>query len=481
VRHSFRSVGARLSMALALVVAVALGIVYLSVVPSLRSRLEHTRLVQLEADARRLAPGAARSPVFQQFANTESQDIGARVMVYQSSPVPGGVAVGSPIADSSEAQSAQDVTNDPVANRALAGGRLARGIVSRGDVHYAEAAIPFSGGAYVLMLSNSLESQLASVHHVQRRLLLAAGVALLVALALGYGGAWMFARRIRRLERAAERIAGGRFDEPVRDSGGDELGDLAAAFERMRIRLAQLDDARREFVANASHELRTPLFSLAGFLELMGDEELDEATRQEFLDSMREQVTRLTKLASDLLDLTRIDAGRLTVEREAVDLAGLAEELVEEFGPAAQASEHELELEWNGTEVAEADELRALQIGRILVENALLHTPPRTAVRVRAATRDGRVVLEVEDEGRGIAPEHQEQLFERFFRLDGTRASGSGLGLAIAKQLAELMDGAVRLESRPGRTIFSLVLPPAETKPEPFSRKKPVGVAAPLQ
>jgi signal transduction histidine kinase len=481
VTHGFRSVGARLSMALALVVAVALGIVYLSVVPSLQSRLEHTRLVQLQDDAQRLAPGAAQSPVLQQFANTESQDIGARVMVYQSSRVPGGAAVGSPIADSSEAQSAQDVTNDPVANRALSTGRLARGIVSRGDVHYAEAAVPFSGGAYVLMLSNSLESQLASVHHVQRRLLLAAGVALLVALLLGYGGSWMFARRIRRLERAAERIAGGRFDEPVRDSGGDELGDLAAAFERMRIRLAQLDDARREFVANASHELRTPLFSLAGFLELMGDEELDEATRQEFLDSMREQVTRLTKLASDLLDLTRIDAGRLTVEREAVDLAGLAEELVDEFGPAAQASEHELRLESNGTAVAEADELRVLQIGRVLVENALLHTPPGTGVRVRAATRDGRVVLEVEDEGRGIAPEYQEQLFERFFRLDGTRASGSGLGLAIAKQLAELMDGAVRLESRPGRTIFSLVLPPSETTSAPFPREKAVSAAAPLQ
>src|SRR6266542_4275083 len=122
-------------------------------------------------------------------------------------------------------------------------------------------------------------------------------------------------RRIRRLERAADRIAGGRFDEPVRDSGGDELGDLAVAFDRMRVRLAQLDDARREFVANASHELRTPLFSLAGFLELMDDEELDESTKQEFLDQMREQVTRLTKLASDLLDLSRLDAGRMSVDR----------------------------------------------------------------------------------------------------------------------------------------------------------------------
>jgi two-component system OmpR family sensor kinase len=471
VTRSLRSVGARLSMALALVVAVALGIVYLSVVPSLKGRLEHTRLAQLESSAKHLRPQAIGSaPLFQALADTASRDIGARVAVFAASQVPGGSSVGGPIADSSN--SSVELTDDPVATRALNSGKLAHGIVGGGDDHFAEAAVPFMNGSYVLLLRDSLQSQLASVHHVQRRLLLAAGVALFVALLLGYGGAWMFARRIRRLERAADRIAGGRFDEPVRDSGGDELGDLAAAFDRMRIRLAQLDDARREFVANASHELRTPLFSLSGFLELMGDEELDEPTRLEFLESMREQVTRLTKLASDLLDLTRIDAGRLTVEREAVDLAGLAEELVEEFGPAAQAGEHELQLEPNGAVVADADELRTLQIGRILVENALLHTPPGTPVRVRATAQDGHAVLEVEDRGPGIAPEHQEQLFERFFRLDGTRASGSGLGLAIAKQLAELMQGAVELDSRPGRTVFSLALPRAEARQESFPRKK---------
>ena len=154
----------------------------------------------------------------------------------------------------------------------------------------------------------------------------------------------MFARRVRKLERAADRIASGRFDEPVHDSGGGELRRLADAFERMRVRLAQLDDARREFVANASHELRTPLFSLGGFLELLDDEELDEPTRRSFLASMREQVDRLTKLASDLLDLTRLDAGRLTVDREPVDLAALAEEVAEEFRPVAQGTEHSLEV-----------------------------------------------------------------------------------------------------------------------------------------
>jgi signal transduction histidine kinase len=478
--HILRTVGARLSMALVLVVAVALGIVYVSVVPSLRSRLEHTRLSQLENSAQHLRPQAAKSaPLFPNFADTAAHDIGARVVVFAATQIPGGWTVNGPIADSS--QSTGEMTNDPIATRARNAGRLQFGVIRQRDDRFAEAAVPFLDGNYVLLLRDSLAPQLAGVHLVQRRLLFAAGVALLISLLLGYGGAWMFARRIRRLERAAERIAGGRFDEPVRDSGGDELGDLAVAFDRMRVRLAQLDDARRAFVANASHELRTPLFSLAGFLELLSDEELDEPTRLEFLESMREQVTRLTKLASDLLDLTRLDAGRLTVERELVDLRGLAESLVEEFGPAAQAGEHELRLEPNGAAVAEADELRTLQIGRILVENALLHTPPGTAVRVRASARDGGAWLEVEDEGPGVGPESHEQLFERFFRLDGTRASGSGLGLAIAKELAELMEGRVELASWPGRTVFSLALPLAEVEPDPFSRETAVGATAPLE
>ena len=391
--------------------------------------------------AQRLAPDAAQALVPDDFVVTARDDVGARVMIFRTSAVPGGASVGSPIADSSGNQPArEEPTNDSVATRALQSGKLQHGIVGKGDDRYAEAAIPYDGGVYVLLLRDSLANQLGSVRLVQRRVLLSAGAALIIALLLGYGGAWVFARRIRKLERAADRIAGGRF-------------------ERMRVRLAQLDDARREFVANASHELRTPLFSLAGFLELLDDEDLDEPTRLEFLDSMREQVGRLTKLASDLLDLSRLDAGRLAVEREPVDLASLVEDLVEEFGPAANSADHELELAEGESAVALGDELRALQIGRILVENALRHTPPGTAVRVRTLTRDGSAVLEVEDEGPGSPEERQEQLFERFFRLEGTRASGSGLGLAIAKQLAELMNGAVELDSRQGRTRFSLVLP----------------------
>jgi len=466
VSRFLRSVGAQLSLALLLVVGVALGVLYLAVVPTLQSRLVDARVSDLERSAARLKHEAPGTTPDSGIISAWSDLTGTRVLLVQ--PVAGAPLV---IDDSRGGASSQDVQDDPAVVQTTRTGRPQHGTVEEDGEHYAEATTPILNGQYFVVLRDSVENRYGTAELVRHRLALAAAVALGIALLLGYFGARMFARRIRRLERAADRIASGRFDEPVVDTRGDELAALAAAFERMRVRLAQLDAARRAFVANASHELRTPLFSLGGFLELLDDEELDEATRREFLASMREQVARLTKLAADLLDLTRLDAGRLTVECEPVDLAALARDLVDEFGPLAASSGHTLSGTLDEQVFAEADELRTLQLGRILVENALLHTPPGTPVEVRARRRVDAAVLEVEDGGPGIPADQREQLFERFFRLDGARASGSGLGLAIAKELAELMNGAVELESTPGRTVFSLVLPSAAYPPAAISRE----------
>src|SRR5262249_25962539 len=162
---------------------------------------------------------------------------------------------------------------------------------------------------------------------------------------------------------AADRIAAGDFEHPVVDRGGDELGQLADAFDRMRLQLSQLDDARRAFIANASHELRTPIFSLGGFIELLRDEDLDDETRTEFLATAAEQVQRLSKLATDLLDLSRLDAGGMRLVREPVALGDLATDLVEEFTALALRHEHPLEAVTDTAGIATGDRERALQIG----------------------------------------------------------------------------------------------------------------------
>jgi two-component system OmpR family sensor kinase len=454
-----RSVGARLSLALLLVVAGVLAIIYLALVPTLERNLVDARLDDLARAAAGLEPSVpGEESRWQIFVRNNSPRVNARVAIVRvlSEPSP----VLTPLADSDETNP-NDLVTDPIAIEAARTGDPERGVVQVGEESYAEAAVPIIPGGAVLVLRAPLRDTLDNVDLVRRRLLVAGVLSFLVSLFVGYGLAALFARRLQRLERAADRIASGRFDETVHDPGQDEIGELAAAFDRMRTRLAGLEGARREFIANASHELRTPIFSLGGFLELLDDEELDDETRAEFLKTAREQVTRLTKLATDLLDLSRLDAGRVQVERESLDLGSVAQVLCNEFEAVARVTRHEVEAGIEGEPRGVGDEQRTLQIGRILVENALVHTPPGTRVRVTAAAQNGRALLAVEDEGPGIPAAQREQVFDRFYRVDGAVATGSGLGLAIAKELAELMGGTIAIESQNGTTRFVLALPAA--------------------
>jgi signal transduction histidine kinase len=465
--NPLNSVRGRLSLALAVVLAAALGLVDLIVVPSLERSLIDSKVSQLRKSAAEVAKQIGRPEDDLNLAGklqAAAKTANARAAIL-SPLTPDFVGV----FDDSSIVESQDLQNDPTAVHALKTLNMESGTVRRNDGRYAEVAVPLPSGVgagnFVLLLSAPLRDTIANVDQVRRRILIAGAIALVAALVVGYAAATVFARRLRRLERAADRLAGGDFSEPIADEGSDEVGQLAGAFERMRQRLVQLEHARREFIANASHELRTPLFSLGGFLELMENEELDPRTQQDFMATMREQIDRLTKLATDLLDLSRLDAGRMRVETEPVDVDALARTLVDEFHAVARASGHDLDVVTNGGADALGDEERALQIGRILLENALVHTPRGTPVRLRSERRNGAVLLEVEDEGAGIPPEHVEHVFERFYRVDGSIASGSGLGLAIARELAELMGGAIEVESGPGRTVFRLRLRAREGVP----------------
>jgi two-component system, OmpR family, sensor kinase len=260
----------------------------------------------------------------------------------------------------------------------------------------------------------------------------------------------------------------------------DELGQLAQKFNEMQWRLARLDTARKEFIANASHELRTPIFSLGGFMELLQDEELDEETREEFLTTMRQQVDRLQKLTTDLLDLSRLDAGSLELELEPVPLRTLANQVAGEFAAAAARKDAVIEVVDREAEIdveAICDPERVAQIVRVLVDNALVHTPDGTTVSIVArARRDPGAAptaeLLISDDGPGIRRRELVHVFERFHTSDS--GPGSGLGLAIAQELAHRMNGTLEVESRPGTTVFTLVLPLAperEQRPRPRSRE----------
>jgi signal transduction histidine kinase len=304
------SLSVKVGLALFGVVAGALAIVYLAVVPQLESRLVDAKIAELETVAPSVAATVDRrrqNPLELQDALTSlGESLDLRIVVFARL---GDQLVN--VADSRRFQSG-DVGTDPVALEALETTLPASGRVARDDEEYAEVARPL-GSEYVVLVSAPLQDVLANVQLVGRSLIVAGAVSLGISWLVGYLVAWGFTRRIRRLEGAAERLAGGDFETPVVDVGRDEVGQLAGAFDSMRVRLAALDRARSEFIANASHELRTPLFSLGGFLELLADEDMDETVRRDFLEEMRGQVERLGRLATDLLDLSRLDAGQLEV------------------------------------------------------------------------------------------------------------------------------------------------------------------------
>jgi signal transduction histidine kinase len=449
---ALRSLRLRLIVMFGAVVATAMGVLFLYVVPSLRDDLVSDRLDRLVqvAHAQQKAPGLERA--------METGKHMRRPLVRTQRLANATVTGYRPTADGLEPLGfAPPILSrrSPLAKAALKDG-VARGRTPSGGV---VVAFTVSGG--LLFLSQGLSDVNSAASLVERQILIATLIAVAVAVVVGWGAALAISVRLERLEAAASRIAAGTFDQPIGDTSPDELGQVARSFDLMQTRLAQVDRARKDFIANASHELRTPLFSLAGFLELLAEEDLDPDTRAEFVQSTREQVSRLTKLAGDLLDLSRLDSGAVGIVREPVDLAATARTLVREFRGlgARHGSRIVLARPPSPAPRGIGDEDRVQQIGRALLDNAVRHTPPGTNVRVAVGSEDGVVRLEVSDDGPGIDPRVRDHLFERFSRGPETTAAGSGLGLAIADELAQRMGGSILVDSENGGTRFALLLP----------------------
>ncbi|MBV9311125.1 MAG: HAMP domain-containing histidine kinase, partial [Solirubrobacterales bacterium] len=363
------------------------------------------------------------------------------------------------LADSSNPRAARALAF-PVAQLAARSGRLRTGTERTAAGAVAEAAYPVfyqNRVVRVIVYSTPVSDVVSNVGIVRHEILVAGGIALLLALVGGYLVARALAQRVKRLERAAERVASGEFEHRIPVDSSDELGQLAVAFNDMQRQLSQLESARKKFIATASHELRTPVFSLGGFVELLQHEDLDIETRQRFLGQVSEQVERLRKLSVDLLDLSRLDAGSLELRPEEVDLGELTRSVSGEFEPKLSGHDSHLELRLARRVEAQCDPVRVAQIVRILIDNALTHTPSGTRIVVTAGRSNGVVRLAVRDNGEGIAGHALPRIFEPFYTADD--AQGSGLGLAIASELAGRMSGRLSARSAPGETIFTLEIP----------------------
>jgi len=246
------------------------------------------------------------------------------------------------------------------------------------------------------------------------------------------------------------------------DLPDDELGRLAVTFDAMLDRIEEAFDQQRRFTGDAAHELRTPLSLMRGRVDLalLGDLSIGEY--RETLDALQDDIARLTDLVSALLALARADAGHLELSLAPVDLAETIEIVAEQF--AAQAEEAGVRLERaTAACVVVADEDVLILVLVNLVANALAHTPSGGPVTLGCRHTGAEAIFWVADTGAGIAPEHQDRVFDRFYRVDHGPAHGStgaGLGLNISRAIVAAHRGRIDLRSDPGRgTTFTIILP----------------------
>jgi signal transduction histidine kinase len=312
-------------------------------------------------------------------------------------------------------------------------------------------------GAIVVATSKTeLRDQLVPL---LERLAAAFAVGVLIAAGLGWYLSGRITRPVRRLAKAADEVAEGRYDVALPDvSGRDEIGDLAESFREMAHRLAESEELERNFLMTVSHELRTPLTAIRGHVEALREGLVEDPdSRAASLDVIASEGARLERLVGDVLDLAKLDARRFTVLREEVDMARLVDQAYAVFGEHAKERGIDYRQEVEAEPVILSDGDRVLQIITNLLANAFRWTPDGGRVDVALSASNGRISVAIEDTGPGIGAEERERIFRPFWTHDG---KGTGLGLAIARELAVALGGEIELDSKVGRgSRFELILP----------------------
>ncbi len=338
--------------------------------------------------------------------------------------------------------------------------------------HITYASVPTDDGGWVTAMQPSpsrgslgrMSATLGFLQSMWWQFLLAGAIAGVISLLIARWLARGMTQPLRDMAAAARAMETGDYTARVVTTSRDEVGQLAAAFNRMSAELAVLEKSRRDLVANVSHELKTPITAIRAHLENLADgvEQPDPKT----LQVMLAQTERLGRLVDQLLDLSRLESGEVPMYMEVTSLEPIVARVLSEISVGRAVTDVTLRNDVSVDLAATADAERIHQVLYNLVDNAVRFTPPGGSVRVTGTRRDDRVALEVRDSGVGIAPEHLPRLFERFYRADASRSregGGTGIGLAIARSIVESHGGRITATSEPGHgSAFTFDLPAAE-------------------
>jgi len=353
-----------------------------------------------------------------------------------------------------------------------------------GGQAYFAAAVKISparspiGATYVVLAQPQALVASAAAGDLLGRLLEAGGVALVVAMLLVLLVSRSLTGPLTQLAGAAEDIAAGNYSRRVGIRGQDEIGMLGAAFNRMAEAVERARKTQRDFLANVSHELKTPLTSLIGFSQALVDGSLlSEVERSRAATIIHEESERVLRMAQELLDLARVEAGSISMHITAVDLAGQLQQELEMVRPRADKRRLELNLTVPpAIPPVAADPERLHQILDNLLDNAVKYAAEGTAISISAVTNISGVETVVANATSTHKPD-AERMFERFYRADPSRsaaAGGVGLGLAISRELAAAMRGRMWADSDDAGNVRLHLLLPAAAKPTPVAEPIPV-------
>ena len=451
----------RFLLALLATSVVTLGVAALALLSPLQNRLDRQSRDSVEAVARATRPalqtalarsGGYVNATVADILNTLGQRADARVGLFDATPTnlyPQGGITDPNVNDLRKVV----VSNQTQASASKDGAGVA--VVLRPSARGISNAKLSNDAQFRILVVRKSEPGGSAVDTVRSAFLTAAVIGLGVALLLGIALSTGLSRRLGRLRRSALALArdGVNAPAPPVDDGADEVGDLARALASMQQALRRQEEARRAFVATASHELRTPLTSLQGNLELLLEDldagHLDVEDASAVLRGGQEQLRRLSNLASELLDLSRLDAG-VELRREPVEVGELTRAVAAEFGLRARDRAVDVEVvPPTGPVWAAGDPGAVARVARILIDNALRFSPAGAAIRVTAHYQGDRATLEVADRGPGVPQEERDLIFERFQRGSRTGGEGGfGLGLAIGRELARRLGGELALATQ---------------------------------
>ncbi len=325
---------------------------------------------------------------------------------------------------------------------------------------------------YIGQAGGALDAEQNFLNQTNRWLWLSGGIAALLAIGLAIVLATQLIRPLRALNSGAKEIATGNLAHRVEVKSRDETGRLADSFNAMAGSLQKSEEGRKRLLADVAHELRTPLTIINGTVDAMMDGVMPFDEHQ--LKVIKGETVVLTRLISDLRDLSLAEAGKLKLELSTIDWADLIQRKLDQFRPLAEAKNITLAFDsMENLPPVSADWVRLEQVLANLLSNALRHTPDggRITVTLRSSELEGKpaVTAAVADTGEGMAATQLAHIFDRFYRIEDSRTrvegNGAGLGLAIVKQMVTAHGGKVDVESEPGRgSTFYVTLPAAVEK-----------------